>query len=105
MILDVLVELRSKLEIAEATIQERDSLLTDAHLEFENYKKESRETHSLMQIELENTKNQLERLQLHSGESIGELRKTIIELESTISDAHRDIDSYKQQIENMVKSK
>ena len=43
-ILDVLVELRSKLEIAESTIQEKEALLNDIHQEFEFFKKESRET-------------------------------------------------------------
>ena len=43
--LDVLVELRSKLEIAESTIQEKEALLNDIHQEFEFFKKESRETH------------------------------------------------------------
>ena len=42
--LDVLVELRSKLEIAESTIQEKEALLNDIHQEFEFFKKESRET-------------------------------------------------------------
>ena len=39
-----MVELRSKLEIAESTIQEKEALLNDIHQEFEFFKKESRET-------------------------------------------------------------
>lgn len=48
--LDVLVELRSKLEIAESTIQEKEALLNDIHQEFEFFKKESRETQRKVSI-------------------------------------------------------
>ena len=163
-ILDVLVELRSKLEIAESTIQEKEALLNDIHQEFEFFKKESRETQrkvwdcsfldkifpdfwlypclkpkkkSLMQVELENTKTQAEQNEgnffaymcttLKSGldrslnhalsfdlwkclkgkrmDEIGFLKKKNIEFESELNEARRDIDSYRQQIENMNKSK
>ena len=74
-------------------------------MEAEAFKKESRETNGLLMLELENTKNKLEHLENESNNEIGKLRSTIIELESTCNDATRDIDSFKQQIENMSKSK
>jgi len=101
---NVLVELRSKLEIAESTIQEKEALLNDIHQEFEFFKKESRETQSLMQLELENTKTQSEQSEGKRMDEIGFLKKKNIEFESELNEARRDIDSYRQQIENMNKN-
>jgi len=101
---NVLVELRSKLEIAESTIQEKEALLNDIHQEFEFFKKESRETQSLMQLELENAKTQSEQSEGKRMDEIGFLKKKNIEFESELNEARRDIDSYRQQIENMNKN-
>lgn len=101
---NVLVELRSKLEIAESTIQEKEALLNDIHQEFEFFKKKSRETQSLMQLELENTKTQSENSEGKRLDEIGFLKKKNIEFESELNEARRDIDSYRQQIENMNKN-
>ena len=46
---DVLIELRSKLEIAEATVDERKAQLDDMHNELEEFKRDARETQSLLQ--------------------------------------------------------
>ena len=52
-VLDVLVELRSKLEIAEATIEERKAQVDDMHNELETFKRDARETQSLLQVSFE----------------------------------------------------
>ena len=46
---NVLIELRSKLEIAEATVDERKAQLDDMHNELESFKRDARETQSLLQ--------------------------------------------------------
>ena len=46
---NVLIELRSKLEIAEATVDERKAQLDDMHNELEEFKRDARETQSLLQ--------------------------------------------------------
>ena len=161
-ILDILVELRSKLEIAESTIQEKEALLNDIHQEFEFFKKESRETQrkvsdwSVLHQNVPDfwldpflkpkkvwcrSNSKIRKLKLNkmkeisfaymcttlkSGlarslnhalsfdlwkclkgkrmDEIGFLKKKNIEFESELNEARRDIDSYRQQIENMNKS-
>ena len=57
------MELRSKLEIAEASLQEKEALLNDANTEYNHFKTESRETQSLLQLELDKMKSENQTLQ------------------------------------------
>ena len=101
---NVLIELRGKLEIAEATVAERKAQVDDMHHELEEFKRDARETQSMLQVELDKVRLQTQQKTNADEAQLAAQRTRILELESVTQDAQREIESYRAQVDNMNKS-
>jgi len=101
---NVLIELRGKLEIAEATVAERKAQVDDMHHELEEFKRDARETQSMLQVELDKVRLQTQQKTNADEAQLAAQRTRILELESVTQDAQREIESYRAQVDNMNKN-
>ena len=100
-----LKKIRSKLEIAEAKLTERDAEVASLNDEMSIYKQESREIAAKLQIELDNVKMQKSLARKGADEEREILSKKNLELKSMLEAAERDVASFKTELSNVNKSK
>ena len=102
---EILVELRSNLEISEAKIIEKEALIANLEDEMKIYKQESREIATKLQLEIDSVKAQKDFQNKSALEEAEQLRVKISALEAELEMAKRDIKSFKAEIDNSNKSK
>ena len=102
---EILVELRSNLEISEAKIIEKEALIANLEDEMKIYKQESREIATKLQLEIDSVKAQKDFQNKSALEEAEQLRLKISALEAELEMARRDIKSFKAEIDNSNKSK
>jgi hypothetical protein len=101
---EILIQLRSKLEIAESQLIEKDALLAQAAEEMRLYRQESKEIAQKQQVEIDDLK-QRGRMATEEGNHEKDLlKKKLLETEAERDNAVRDARSYKAEIENLHKS-
>jgi len=101
---EILVELRSNLEIAEAKIIEKEALIANLEDEMKIYKQESREIATKLQLEIDSVKAQKDFQNKSALEEAEQLRVKISALEAELEMAKRDIKSFKAEIDNSNKN-
>ena len=101
---EILVELRSNLEISEAKIIEKEALIANLDDEMKIYKQESREIATKLQLEIDSVKAQKDFQNKSALEEAEQLRVKISALEAELEMAKRDIKSFKAEIDNSNKS-
>ena len=75
------------------------------HHELEEFKRDARETQSLLQVELDKVRLQTQQKTSSDEAQLAAQRTRILELESVAHDSQREIESYRAQVDNMNKSK
>lgn len=101
---EILIQLRSKLEIAESQLIEKDALLAQAAEEMRLYRQESKEIAQKQQVEIDDLK-QRGRMATEEGNHEKDLlKKKLLETEAERDHAVRDSRSYKSEIENLHKN-